>query len=429
MNIILNSEKQLLLSRLLTRSGDQAWDFVVPLALLHAFPGRLQIAALYYLIIKIGSFILTPIIGKWIDSTSRSFVVKAGVWMQFCAILAGVICFWFLDIEAHQDGNLMKSTTLALFLALSLAGVMASLGSLITDISVGNDLAPTLVPAERLTAFNSWLRRIDLATEVGSPILAGILFSLQSTSVHLLGLVLIAIWNLVSFVPEYFLLKNVIERSGLQIKKFSADLGWREFFQFDVKEAVRNPIFLLLFSYALLWLSVLSPHGVLLTGYLKDKMSLPESEIGLFRGLGALFGLVSTFSFPYLVARCGLIKSARAHLGFQAITLVLGVVAFQSEGAYSVYVFLLLILSSRIGLYGFGNGEFELRQRLIPESRRGELNSLSSFMTTLATLVLFTLGSFLPNTEDFKYLVYASLGAVILANVLFFRWSQNVKSC
>lgn len=95
------------------------------------------------------------------------------------------------------------------------------------------------------------------------------------------------------------------------------------------------------------------------------------------------------------------------------------------ENRYSAYLFLLFILLSRVGLYGFSNGEFELRQRLIPETQRGQLNSLSSFLTTFATLLLFILGSLLPGTEYFKYLVYMSVAAVICGNILFFRWSSN----
>nr|BFD66877.1 hypothetical protein HAGR004_18990 [Bdellovibrio sp. HAGR004] len=424
MDRLLKIETQLLLGRLLTRSGDQAWDFVVPFALLHVFPGKLQIAALYYLIIKVGTFLLTPWSGKWMDSQQRGHVVKAGVWIQFFAVLGGVICFFVLDNAVHAYGPEPLGVAL-LFAALAFFGILASLGSLITDISVGNDLAPSLIPHDRLTHFNSWLRRIDLGTEVGAPILAGILFAVQSSYLHLAGLVLIAIWNLLSFAPEYFLLRNVIQKSGLQNRKVRDLQSWKEQFHFNLKESLGNPIFWLILSYALLWLSVLSPHGVLLAGYLKDQMGLPEVEIGLFRGLGAVFGLISTLTFPYLAARTGLIFSSRCHLAFQGVTLAVGLGAFVLNTPASVYVFLGCILLSRVGLYGFSNGEFELRQRLIPEDQRGELNSLSSLTTTLATLILFAMGSLLPNTEDFKYLVYLSLLAVVGANVVFAQWARQ----
>ncbi|UOF01354.1 MFS transporter [Bdellovibrio reynosensis] len=425
MNGFFNVEKRLLLGRLLTRSGDQAWDFVIPFALLHVFPGRLQIAAFYYLIVKIGTFFLTTSAGKWIDANQRIRVVSAGVWLQFIAVLGGIFSFYYLDKIVHQGLGFSDAQVLSVFAVLSLFGILASIGSVITDISVGNDLAPSLVPIDRLTWFNSWLRRIDLGTEVGAPIIAGLIYSLESASVHLLGLALIALWNLASFVPEFLLLRNVVNSSKVLKEVKSSTESWKDLVQVDLKKAVSNPIFFLIFSYALLWLSVLSPHGVLLAGYLKDQISLPESEIGLFRGLGALFGLISTFSFPFLVNKWGLIKSSKAHLAFQGGMLAVGILAFSFDDRFAVYVFLICILFSRIGLYGFSNGEFELRQRLIPEAKRGELNSLSYLMTTLATLVLFVLGSLLPNTEDFKYLVYGSFVAVLLANFVFFRWSKH----
>ncbi|WP_235046078.1 solute carrier 40 family transporter [Bdellovibrio bacteriovorus] len=417
-------ETQLLVGRLLTRSGDQAWDFVVPFALLVIFPGKLQVAAFYYLIVKIGTFLLTPSSGKWIDTHPRIQVVKWGVWLQFFAILAGMVFFGMLD-NLIRDGGRDSWLLPVLFVALALSGVMASLGSQITDISVGNDLAPSLVAPEKLTQFNSWLRRIDLATEVGAPILAGTLFAFHPAQLPLAGLFLIGLWNLISFVPEYFLLKNVIQKSGLKVKALAQVQSWKETFQIKLHGSFADPIFWLILSYALLWLSVLSPHGVLLAAYLKDEMRLPEAEIGLFRGLGAVFGLISTVSFPYLVRQLGLIRSSRWHLGFQGLTLTIGIVAFAMGSVASVYVFLGCILLSRVGLYGFSNGEFELRQRLIPEGRRGELNSLSSLMTTSATLILFAAGSLLPRTEDFKYLVYLSLIAVLVANVVFIKWSSR----
>lgn len=420
-----NIERKLLLGRFLTRSGDQAWDFVIPFALLHVFPGRLQIAALYYLMVKIGTFLLTTSAGKWIDSNQRSRVVAAGVWIQFFAVLGGIFCFWYLDKTSHAGLSLSDPSILLLFAVLCFFGIFASLGSVITDIAVGNDLAPLLVSSERLTWFNSWLRRIDLGTEVGAPIVAGIIYAIDLSSIHLFGLFMIAAWNLISFVPEYLLLKNVVNSSNVKKQINSGTESWKDLFQIDLKKALTNPIFPLIFSYALLWLSVLSPHGVLLAGYLKDQMALPESEIGLFRGLGAMFGLLSTLSFPMLVEKIGIIKSSKAHLAFQGVMLIGAIIAFSFQGNLAVYIFLVFILLSRVGLYGFSNGEFELRQRLIPEAKRGELNSLSYLMTTLATLVLFALGSLLPNTEDFKYLVYGSLSAVLIANVIFIRWSKK----
>jgi len=420
-------EKRILLSRLLTRSGDQAWDFIVPLALLHLFPGRLQIAAFYYLIVKVGVLVFTPSLGRWMDVSARGVVIKRGIGIQFISVFVGMIIFYFFDIQSHDSNDAILSGTKQLyFVGLILVGILASLGSVITEISVGNDLVPLLVPSARLTVFNSWLQRVDLFTEVGSPIVAGLLFSFQPSGAHLLGLVLVATWNLVSFVPEYSLLRGLVERAHVDKDQVQASLSERKSFSFNFTKLKINPLALLIFSNALLWISVLSPHGVLLTGYLKDKVGLPEAEIGLFRGLGAVFGLISTVTFPYLVRHRGLVRGARIHLLFQLAAVAFAVLAFFVESPSVIYLFLAGILVSRIGLYGFSNGEFELRQRLIPAAERGELNSLNSAMTTFATLIIFAAGSVLTKTEDFKYLVYLSLFAVFLANVGYFLFSRKI---
>lgn len=423
-------EKRILMSRLLTRSGDQAWDFVVPLALLHIFPGHLQMAALYYLIVKLGVLLMTPILGRWVDRSARSTVIRRGIGIQFFSVLAGFAFFYFLDKQSHNDpGVFLNGPEKIFFVGLAVAGVLASLGSVITEISVGNDLTPLLVPPERLTFFNSWLQRVDLMTEVVSPILAGLLFLIQPSGAHLLGLFLVAAWNVISFVPEHFILSGLIGRDLLGKDRLQGQMSAKRLFGFDFIKLKRNPLLFLIFSNALLWLSVLSPHGVLLTGYLKDEVNLPEFEIGLFRGLGAIFGLISTLTFPYFVKRIGLTKATGGHLLFQLGALGFAIAAFATAGSsWAIYLFLAGILLSRIGLYGFSNGEFELRQRLIPEFERGELNSFSSAMTTFATLILFAAGSVFPQTKDFEYLVYFSLLAVALANAGYGWFSQKVAA-
>jgi iron-regulated transporter 1 len=427
----MNIEKKLLLGRLLTRSGDHAWDFAVPLALLHAFPGRLQIAAMFYLVTKLLMMLVTPRCGRWIDQTPRLKVLRFGIVLQLIAVICGGLFFTAVDSQVHNE--VAVSAFAVFFGGLVLAGVMASLGSLITDISVGNDVVPALVASERLTQFNSWLRRVDLATEVISPIIAGLLFALSPSGFHLAGFFLIVLWNVISFFPEYFLLRGAIASIPASADKKGALVTasmtsfWSKLLQFDFKSLREQSLAPLLISYALLWLSALSPHGVLLTGYLKDQAQLPEFEIGVFRGLGALFGLFSTISFPFLVRKTGLLRSSHWHLGFQAAVLALGATVFFLPQIFSIHYFLAFVLLSRIGLYGFMNGEFELRQRLIPEESRGRVNSFSSVLTTLATLLLFGLGSLLTKTQDFRWLVLVSVAMVIAGFITFHFWSRQAS--
>jgi len=50
---------------------------------------------------------------------------------------------------------------------------------------------------------------------------------------------------------------------------------------------------------------VLSPHNIIFTAYLKQT-GYAEWELGIFRGIGALMGVIATFVFPWVAAKFGM---------------------------------------------------------------------------------------------------------------------------
>lgn len=78
---------KILLGRLLTRSGDQAWEFAVPLTLLKIFPDQIRVAAGYYLVIKLLHFLITPRLSRIVDQKSRIKVAYSGVSLQLIGVL------------------------------------------------------------------------------------------------------------------------------------------------------------------------------------------------------------------------------------------------------------------------------------------------------------------------------------------------------
>ena len=65
----------------------------------------------------------------------------------------------------------------------------------------------------------------------------------------------------------------------------------------------RQRIVLAALGLALLYLTVMS-FGLLMTAYLKWK-GMSEVRLSVFRGLGALLGVGSTFSFPWMHKHLG----------------------------------------------------------------------------------------------------------------------------
>lgn len=416
---------KILLGRLLTKSGDQAWDFAVPLVILSIYPDQLRLAAGYFLIVKFLHVLLMPRFSVVIDQRNRLHVAYLGTIIQLIGVIVGAACVLGLKSEIT-----FSIYNLVVAFLLCLSGLLSSMGSSLMSISVGNDLVPAAISSSEMTAFNSRMRQLDLFAEVTSPVLAGVLLALQSPAVPLFGFLIIAAWNIVSFVPETMILKSIFKNSPelLKIQTHVAEIsklsllsklkiGWTSFF--------RQPIAPSMIAYALLWLSVLSPHGVLLTGYLKAAWKMPEAEVGFFRGMGAVFGLLATAIFPIIVAKFGLIRGSRHLLTFQAITLIFAFVFYNIPTSYGQYGFLILILCSRIGLYGFSLGEMQIRQVGIAAHERGEVNGFADALTGIATLTLFIFGVLLPTTSQFSILVIGSVIFVALGCLIFWKWSNK----
>jgi iron-regulated transporter 1 len=427
--MMLTLSSKILFSRFLTRSGDQAWDFAVPLVLLYLFPGQLKFAALYYFVIRLAGVAILPHLAARIDRVSRRSTARLGIVLQLVGVIIGAVAVWFAAGKGASPGSLIGAPETLFFLALTFGGILSGLGASFMDISIANDLIPATFEKEALTQINAKLRRIDLLTEVLAPVAAGVLMSYQPASMPLLGFYLVASWNVLSFFPEYSFLNSVFNsRPDLQRKKIETPLvakktifrslldGWRDFLQ--------EPVALAVVAYAVLWLSALSPHGVLLTGFLKDEWLLPEWAIGIFRGLGALFGLAATVIYPHAVNRLGLEKGSRMFIRLQAVLIVIALGFFQLGEAFGKVGFLAAILFSRIALYGFSLGEMQIRQIWIAPGKRGEVNGFANSVTGIATLGLYGAGALLPSTADFKYLVFSSAGAVIVGAVIFSAWTR-----
>jgi iron-regulated transporter 1 len=430
------SERKILVGRFLTRAGDQAWDFVLPLTLASVFPERIALIALFYLLSKVGTVFLQPWALGIIDKWNRLSAARCGLLVQAFSVILICLCLWIFQtgneqFDAHASGQPVEDHQLRFYLfgaCMVLGSVASTLGSGLLEVAVGNDWLPVIAARERLVHVNSCLKQVDLFTEVTAPIAAGAVLAWLSPSGALLGLGVIASWNLISFLPEFYLLRSVfLETSALReqfvqqprtgggfIKALIA--GWSEF--------VKHPAALSMTAFALLWLSVLSPHGVLLTSFLKSERGISETALGIWRGFGALFGVIATLLFPYFVKQFGLLPSARVFVFFQAGT-VLAAAAFFLLGSNYDWYFFGAVLLSRIGLYGFSIGESEIRQCSISEGQRGRINGVAQSLTTIATLTLYCMGSVLSGNQSFFCLVLLSACSVTAAAAVFWIWSRG----
>ena len=180
-------------------------------------------------------------------------------------------------------------------------------------------------------------------------------------------------------------------------------------------------------AYALLWLNVLSPHGVLLTAFLKQQWNLSEPVIGFFRGAGSLVGLGTTFLFPWLLKKNTLVPTAKAAVFFQLATLILALACFLAAGvSWPLKIgFLALVVASRFGLYGFTLAQTQLRQQDLEVSTRGFMNGYASSLTNAGVLTLYGTATFIARPNQFPGIVVASVFFVFLGAGVFAIWAQK----
>ena len=424
----------LLLAHALTKLGSKAWEFSVPLLLLQFSPGDLGAPTAFGLAIFLVKFALGPAAGAWMDRTARGRVVLTGIALQCAGVAAGLLVYGVLCLAAVPSA--------ALLVVMVGCGVLEALGALVSSVAVKKDWVPTVWAAgsATVTSVNTWMSNIDLCAEIFGPLGAGVLMSLYGY-----GWTFVAVGaaNVASFGVELYLLLRVLasndslreprppppEGAGTNkcAQLFSA---WPAFV------GAPGGVPLLVASYALLWFTVLSPHGVVLTAYLQTR-HLSPAALSLFRGAGALSGVAGMGCFRVAADRLSTRRACFGHLWVLAAA-VLGAAAAYAVGGVGgapapgshhaalsapTLAFLGLIVVSRFGLYGFDVGLLQLEQENVDVIDRAKVGAVESSLCSLGTMAIFV-GSLgvSQGVVSFGAVVYVSAAFVAAGALAFTAW-------
>lgn len=194
-------------------------------------------------------------------------------------------------------------------------------------------------------------------------------------------------------------------------------------------------------SYALLWFSTLSPHGVVLTAFLASQNVSPFT-LALFRGSGALLGAFGVFGFRLVRGPVGLVRASTFHISVLAcgVSCAFFLAAFFGDGLRGsadapgtsstatlnplLLLFLGAIVVSRFGLYGFDLGCLEVQQRLVAADVRMRVASVESSLCSGGTFFVYLMSIMFPNPENFIVQMLTSWVAVTSGSML---WSVYAK--
>ncbi|KAL3792127.1 hypothetical protein HJC23_013401 [Cyclotella cryptica] len=496
----------ILLSTTLSRLGSRTWEFATPLLLLEWSPGSLAAPATLGLASALFRTLVSPWLGGLADEWNRMNTVLIGTSMQAlgCLVSVGALILYNFLIENNVSGDkraLERLVSLAVVIA---AGVVEALGAQLTSVSVKKEWLPLVFDEsansqvsfskekrtilalvdlpDRITLsfINTTMTNIDLISAMFGPILAGWILEVLgfgSDSIQR-GFAVIALVNVISFVPEIYLLRRVyLSCPSLQRSRGNCRGNSQSSSQ-PVVTAENSPLGkkgdssveqdlapwvvwsnhpsglpLLTLSLASLYMTALSPSGVVLTSYLVT-IGLSPTAIGAFRGVGAISGVIGICSFSLLrkgdngdreaderAALSASIKSIEllrrlslAFLLLEVVSVLVAAAAYATcDTAYvisplvkssealpwQILLFLGAIVVSRAGLYSFDVGVLEIEQYLVDERYRNAVGSVEGALCSLCEMGMYVLSILLPKPSQFGWQVGVSATAVSFGGVCF----------
>ena len=420
-------------SHALSTWSDRTWSFAVGLIFIDIYKSSLFYVSLFGLVQALTSVLLSPSIGVFIDKTPRFKAVCTFYFVQNIGlVLAAMASMLLLWRHAHPSGPIGTLASLAIVAF----GTMSSIGTMGGTIAIEKDWTKALVgtQSQELAKLNSTLKTIDLVCLIVAPIFSGVLMNVLSLKVAVIEIFL---YNLVAWFPEVALVRYVTNNAPQLAKPESAikddimdaePFGKRvanyghsllEGFQLYFKQSC----VLATLSLSILHLTVLS-FGILMTAYVKW-LGLSEVLLSLYRGLGALTGVLGARFFPFFHARFSLRTTGYLSNSFFLCCILLGalpsianlIVPLSQTVRFNFLVWAIAI--SRFGLWLFDLSVTQILQEWVAEGQLGRVCATQRLLESVFTLLIFTGGMAASRPEQFVWLMIISVGAVITSFVLF----------
>ena len=394
--------------------GDRMWQFAVPYLFTKLWDEDMTPQSVYCLILYLASFVGMIQVGKWLDCTPRLVAVRTTIVLEAVFLLGSVLFFWLLleNVQglvvgdgSANDVHIFEHASVAIpFFCLLMTSILAELMTKAGTIALERDWLVEIAngDAEYQTHLNSWMRRVDLCCKLGGPFVFVALDTILqkiggsgNRTEFIFGIVVVAGWNILSCPLELYLITRVYNSfSNLRkTKDTAAIIATNEaagssnpivILRAGLGQYYHHPVFLMSLSYCQLWFTVVD-NGTLMTAFL---VSLNVNPFALVagRGIGAMFGIVGTFAFPYVLSFSnGSLRKAGALSLYSFVTMValiavcFLVLPMQAAG----YVMLVAVVFSRGPLWSFDLAVQQIMQEGIEESQRGVINGVHSAVCQL----------------------------------------------
>ncbi|RMX76966.1 hypothetical protein D0869_10258 [Hortaea werneckii] len=358
---------------------------------------------------------------------SRVFEFGAFLFLAISQRLAvGLSCVLLFLLQSDRIPNDESSSQFWLLLPLCLLAAAEKLGSVMNTIAVERDWVVAIANGsdDRLAILNAQMRRIDLFCKLVGPLV----ISFVDAASTKLAIVVTGSMTCASVLVEYFTIARVYykvpELSKSKDTSSAESSSWLKGMMHTwlrgLPAYVKHPAFLPSFALALLYMTVLSFNGQMITYLIAIGVS--SGALGILRGVAALFELSATWLGPILMRRIGAVRAGIWFLNWQLACVGVACLFFWIPETRRIILAagtVSAVVASRLGLWGFDLSAQIIIQEEVEPEMRGTFSSREFALQNAFEMLAFLSTIVFPRPEQFKYPAAISALAVATACVLY----------
>ncbi|TLD16216.1 uncharacterized protein PgNI_00056 [Pyricularia grisea] len=416
-------ELRLYVSHFLSTWNSRLFEFAAVLFLASIFPNTLLPMSVYALVRSGAAIVFGQSIGSWIDRGDRLTVVRVSIVGQRLAVAFSCGLFWALELRGHwmMDSSSSRGLGDGLFALTVVLACVEKLCSVMNLVSVERDWVVVI------TEGNESTRRIAAASTLVA-IWTTLAMNILSVAVEY-----ICIAQVYKHVPALAVQRddgNAPAQSRASASNRSPALSWMRSLAHRVLPIdsfpfyFGHPAFLPSFSLALLYLTVLSFSGQMIT-YLVS-VGYSSLHVGVARTVSTLFELSATWIAPRLMKRIGIVRGGIWSLCWQMAWLAAGVAWFftdvSGKGTNSIASATGLVVTvalSRIGLWGYDLCAQNIIQDEVESEYRGTFSTVEASFQNLFELLSYASTIIFSRPDQFQWPIVISVVAVYAAGGLY----------
>lgn len=419
-------------------------EFAFYLFLIELFPNTLLLASVYGFVSTGIAILLAGWIGSLVDSTPRLRIVRIFIAIQKLSITVVAAAFIGLFVVVKPvDYHDAPAAAWVAFAIIAIFGSILNLSSIGINVAIERDWVTSISKSHKegtLTTLNAYMRRIDLLTKLLAPLFTSLLTTVASytfATTFLMGFAGTTLLFEIFWVQVVYRTFPILQQSDRGVPEpmeavdletpsatapetqkafshhlFSTFRDWQEF--------SKMPVFASSISISLLYLTVLSFDGTMLS-WLKTKQ-FSDPFIAGQRAICVVTGLAGTILMPFLERRLGLVRAGAWSICSELLCLVPAVATFYlpvkltSHGpAWVASLLFGGVAASRIGLWAFDLVQLkELQLSLDNHPKRNRFMGLQFSMQNMADLFKYIATMILSQPAQFRWAALISFIAVLL---------------